>query len=392
MARCPVLAEAGVWEICACQDTDSLFDVFNAAAANRASKGYGASIAAVAFGGFAAALIAYAFAPEQLQVGRDSIVSRNGPPEVVSTMSMFKEQEAMNDTVRRRRSEALSIRPLSGHIGAEVQGIQLGSQMAPNDIRFITQALLTHRVIFFRRQHHLDDLAQELFAQAFGEIVKHPTMGGKTGSAILELHSHEGGRANSWHTDVTFGLRPPKLSVLRALALPDAGGDTVWANTVAAYQHLPSSLQDLVDKLWAVHGNDFDYAASRVELLHDPVAKEYRKKYAAQVIKTEHPVVQIHPETGEKSLLLGHYAQRFVQYDTHDSNRLYEILQAHITRLENTVRWHWATGDVAIWDNRSTQHYAINDYGDATRVMRRVTVIGDIPVAVDGRKSVPHEA
>nr|WP_313895043.1 TauD/TfdA family dioxygenase [Burkholderia pseudomallei] len=355
-------------------------------------QGYGASIAAVAFGGFAAALIAYAFAPEQVQVGRDSIVSRNGPPEVVSTMSMFKEQEAMNDTVRRRRSEALSIRPLSGHIGAEVQGIQLGSQMAPNDIRFITQALLTHRVIFFRRQHHLDDRAQELFAQAFGEIVKHPTMGGKTGSAILELHSHEGGRANSWHTDVTFGLRPPKLSVLRALALPDAGGDTVWANTVAAYQHLPSSLQDLVDKLWAVHGNDFDYAASRVELLHDPVAKEYRKKYAAQVIKTEHPVVQIHPETGEKSLLLGHYAQRFVQYDTHDSNRLYEILQAHITRLENTVRWHWAAGDVAIWDNRSTQHYAINDYGDATRVMRRVTVIGDIPVAVDGRKSVPHEA
>ncbi|MGR8031872.1 TauD/TfdA dioxygenase family protein, partial [Burkholderia pseudomallei] len=99
--------------------------------------------------------------------------------------------------------------------------------------------------------------AQELFAQAFGEIVKHPTMGGKTGSAILELHSHEGVRANSWHTDVTFGLRPPKLSVLRALALPDAAGDTVWANTVAAYQHLPSSLQDLVDKLWAVHGNDF---------------------------------------------------------------------------------------------------------------------------------------
>ncbi|MEW4362854.1 TauD/TfdA family dioxygenase, partial [Burkholderia pseudomallei] len=88
----------------------------------------------------------------------------------------------------------------------------------------------------------------------------------------------------------------------------------------------------------------------------------------------------------------GHYAQRFVQYDTHDSNRLYEILQAHITRLENTVRWHWAAGDVAIWDNRSTQHYAINDYGDATRVMRRVTVIGDIPVAVDGRKSIPHEA
>ncbi|CAM8771115.1 hypothetical protein NCM_02029 [Burkholderia pseudomallei] len=99
----------------------------------------------------------------------------------------------MNDTVRRRRSEALSIRPLSGHIGAEVQGIQLGSQMAPNDIRFITQALLTHRVIFFRRQHHLDDLAQELFAQTFGEIVKHPTMGARLAPPFWNCTHTKGG-------------------------------------------------------------------------------------------------------------------------------------------------------------------------------------------------------
>jgi hypothetical protein len=121
------------------------------------------------------------------------------------------------------------------------------------------------------------------------------------------------------------------------------GGDTVWANTVAAYDGLPDTLKALAEKLRAVHGNDFDYAASRVELLHGDISEKYRRQYAAQVIKSEHPVVRIHPETGEKSLLLGHYAQRFVDCNTYDSDRLYEIFQAHITRLENTIRWHWAS-------------------------------------------------
>jgi alpha-ketoglutarate-dependent taurine dioxygenase len=125
-------------------------------------------------------------------------------------------------------------------------------------------------------------------------------------------------------------------------------------------------------------------------LLHDDASRKYRRQYAAQVIKCEHPVVRVHPETGEKSLLLRHYAQRFVNCNTYDSDRLYEIFQAHVTRLENTVRWHWAPGDVAMWDNRSTQHYAINDYGDRTRVMRRMTIVGEVPVASDGSLSRPH--
>lgn len=263
--------------------------------------------------------------------------------------------------------------------------------MAPHEIDFIQQMLLRHRVVFLRDQHQLTDAVHQDFAQHFGSIVSHPTVAADSDPSILELHSHRGGRANSWHTDVTFDLRPPKLSILRAVTLPRQGGDTVWADTVAAYQHLPSTLQLLADRLWAIHGNDFDYAASRVELLHDETAKSYRRRYASEVIKTEHPLVRIHPDTGEKSLLLGHYAQRFVGYNTYDSDRLYEILRAHVTRLENTVRWRWATGDIAIWDNRATQHYAINDYGDNLRIMQRVTVVGEIPVGVDGSPSRPHD-
>jgi len=263
--------------------------------------------------------------------------------------------------------------------------------MDADEVEFIRQNLLRHRVIFFKDQHHLDDAQHQAFARHLGELVPHPTVGAGADSAVLELHSHRGGRANSWHTDVTFELRIPKISILRSVALPPQGGDTVWANTVAAYQHLPSSFQELAGKLWAVHGNDFDYAASRVELLHDETARQYRKLYASRVIKSEHPVVQLHPETGEKSLLLGHYAQRFVNYNTDDSDHIYAILQSHVTRLENTIRWRWSVGDVAMWDNRTTQHYAINDYGDHLRVMRRVTLAGDIPVSVDGQRSRVHE-
>jgi taurine dioxygenase len=280
---------------------------------------------------------------------------------------------------------------LSDSLGAVVDGIAIRDDMPHEEVDFVKRMLLEHRVVFLRKQHGLTDQAQLRFARRFGDIVAHPTVAAAADPSILELHSHRGGRANSWHTDVTFEVRPPKLSVLRAVTLPDVGGDTVWANTVAAYEHLPTELKLLADRLWAVHGNDFDYAASRVELLQDDTARQYRRKYAAQIIKSEHPLVRVHPETGERSLLLGHYAQRFVNCNTYDSDRLYEIFQAHITRLENTIRWHWAPGDVALWDNQATQHYAINDYGDRLRVMRRVTVVGDAPVAIDGAQSREHQ-
>jgi alpha-ketoglutarate-dependent taurine dioxygenase len=271
----------------------------------------------------------------------------------------------------------LEITPLAGRIGALIGGVRLSSELAPETFATIHQALLRYKVVFFRGQHHLDDASQQAFASLWGDVVAHPTVPSRNGTQILELDSQHGGRANSWHTDVTFDVDYPKVSVLRGVTIPESGGDTVWSNTAAAYEELPEELRALADRLWAVHSNDYDYAATRVE----------PEVFRARLIEAQHPLVRVHPETGERTLVAGHFVKRFAGYNTHDSDRLFEIFQHHITRLENTVRWQWTTGDVAIWDNRATQHYAINDYGKQHRVVRRVTVRGEVPVAVDGQRS-----
>jgi taurine dioxygenase len=280
---------------------------------------------------------------------------------------------------------------VAGRIGAEVHGVRLGGDLDPATVAAIQAALGRHKVLFFRGQQHLDDAGQESFAAVLGAPVAHPTVPSKVGSTYLfELDSEHGGRANTWHTDVTFVAAYPKASILRAVTVPPAGGDTVWANTAAAYESLPAPLRGLADGLRAIHSNLYDYAANRTDVNAEQV-KRYREVFASTVYETEHPVVRIHPETGEKTLVLGNFFKQFVGLNTADSARLFNILQDHITRLENTVRWRWAEGDVAIWDNRATQHYAINDYGDQRRIMRRVTLAGDVPVGLDGRPSITHK-
>ncbi len=280
----------------------------------------------------------------------------------------------------------IEVRPLAGRAGAVIHGVRLSGQLAPETFAAIHQALLKHKVIFFHGQHHLDDAQQQAFASLWGDIVSHPTVPSKAGTHIFELDSQHGGRANSWHTDITFTPDYPKVSVLRGVTIPESGGDTVWSNTAAAYNELPPELKTLADSLWAVHTNDYDYAATRVEP-DDVGSKHHREVFRARLIEAQHPLVRVHPETGERTLIAGHFVKRLVGYNTHDSDRLFEVFQHHITRLENTVRWQWTTGDVAIWDNRATQHYGINDYGTQHRVVRRVTVRGEVPVAVDGRRS-----
>ncbi|XAH23959.1 TauD/TfdA family dioxygenase [Xylophilus sp. GW821-FHT01B05] len=284
----------------------------------------------------------------------------------------------------------LDIRQLAGRIGAEVRGLRLSGSLAPETFAAVKAALLQHKVLFFRGQQHLDDAEHEAFGRLWGAIEPHPTVPSPDGRTLLELDSRHGGRANSWHTDVTFEVAPPQVGVLRAVVIPPLGGDTVWANTAAGYDSLPAPLKTLAESLRAVHGNDYDYAAQRSgdEAGAQTEGREkYRKVFTSTLFEAEHPVVRVHPETGERTLLLGHFAKKLVGYSSHDSQRIIEVLTAHILRLEHTVRWSWAQGDVAIWDNRATQHYAINDYGDAHRVVRRVTVSGDVPVGVDGQRS-----
>lgn len=286
-----------------------------------------------------------------------------------------------------RSDSALDLHQVAGRIGARIDGVRLAADLDDTTFNAIHAALLRHKVLFFRGQQHLDDAAQEAFARRFGETVAHPTVPSVEGGSLLELDSLHGARANSWHTDVTFVDAYPKVSILRAVVIPPFGGDTVWANTATAYAQLPEPLRALADTLWALHTNAYDYASSHVNA-DSAQLKRYREVFTSKLYETEHPVVRVHPETGERTLVLGHFVQRLKGLSTHDSAHLLQVFHEHVTRLDNTVRWNWQAGDVAIWDNRATQHYAINDYGDARRIVRRATVRGEVPVSIDGRQSV----
>ncbi|RZK04036.1 MAG: TauD/TfdA family dioxygenase [Novosphingobium sp.] len=290
----------------------------------------------------------------------------------------------------------LDIRPVTGRIGAEIRGVQLSGDLDAQTVQAIEAALVRHKVIFFRGQTHLDDAEHEAFAGLFGDPVAHPTVPVAEGSRyLLELDSKEGYAASSWHTDVTFVDAYPKGSILRSITAPEAGGDTVWANTETAYEGLPEPLRQLANNLWAVHTNDYDYAAqfglkrdtSDPEAAQQKRAEFQKAVFASTVYETEHPVVRVHPVSGQRSLLLGHFVRNFVGLNKADSAKLYDVLQEHITKPENVVRWRWEPGDVAFWDNRATQHRAVADFALQRRTLRRATVNGDVPVSIDGRTS-----
>lgn len=283
---------------------------------------------------------------------------------------------------------SLNVVKLGANIGARIDGVDLARGVDSRTADQINSALLEHKVIFFRGQHGLDDDSQLDFARALGTpTTAHPTVTSR-GAKVLPIDSRYD-KANSWHTDVTFVDRIPKASLLRAITLPPYGGTTTWASTETAYDRLPTPLRALVENLWAVHTNTYDYAAdadARIENLAD-TERQYREEFVSDYYETEHPVVRIHPETGRKVLLLGHFVKHFVGLGQTESAALFQLLQNRITKLENTIRWNWELGDLAVWDNRATQHYAVADYDDQFRRLSRVTLAGDVPVDVHGDHS-----
>jgi alpha-ketoglutarate-dependent taurine dioxygenase len=284
-------------------------------------------------------------------------------------------------------TELLDVVKLGANIGARIDGIRLADDLDAKTVAAINDALLEHKVIFFRDQHDLDDDGQLVFASRLGTpTTAHPTL--SEGESVLPIDSRYD-KANSWHTDVTFVDRIPKASLLRAVSLPSYGGTTAWASTEVAYQQLPEPLRVLTENLWAIHTNQYDYVREhydRNEELTDSV-REYREEFVREYYETEHPVVRVHPETGKRVLLLGHFIKQFVGLGPAESATLFNLLQARVIKLENTVRWSWLRGDVAIWDNRATQHYAVADYDDQYRRLSRVTLAGDIPVDIYGQRS-----
>jgi alkyl sulfatase len=288
--------------------------------------------------------------------------------------------------------QTINVRQVTPRIGAVIEGVDLKDDLPADAVSAIRTALVSHRVVFFRDQF-LEPESQLRFARMLGPLTRaHPTLPSSADDpALYDLDSAAGAAANHWHTDVTFVQQPPWFSMLRAVVIPELGGDTLWANTATAYQDLRPTLRNLADELRAIHSNGHDYG--RADVVSNsgslsPQRAEHIKAFVSTTFETEHPVVRVHPETGERALLLGGFANRLRAHSSSESVDILRTLQSYVTRPENTVRWQWREGDVAIWDNRATQHYAIFDYGTRRRSVQRVTTAGITPVGVDGRESV----
>lgn len=283
----------------------------------------------------------------------------------------------MTDTMADPAVSAIpGLRRLAGNIGAEILGVDTGDVLDDVVVAGVRQALLAHKVVFLREQN-LDYQRQTAFAQRLGPLtLGHPIYAAPQGRPLLrEMDSRQGSRANYWHTDLTFIEQPPAFALLHAMIIPPLGGDTMWANMAVAYATLPEELRALADRLRIVHSNDSDYTDATVGARRDYVKVPY---------EAEHPAVHVHPETGERCVLLGGFARYVAGVIPPASRELLQILQEHAVRPEHTVRWQWRPRDLAIWDNRATQHYAIYDYGTEHRRAERVTVAGTVPVGVDG--------
>jgi taurine dioxygenase len=257
----------------------------------------------------------------------------------------------------------LDVRRVSGALGAEVRGLDL-RRIDDAGFERVQGLLLEHLVLFFPDQHLSPD-EHRSFAVRFGDPEIHPFIPKLDDEhpEIVVLRAESGYIADVWHTDVTFEESPPVCSVLQALEMPAAGGDTMWANQYLAYERLSEPMKELLAGLTAVHS-----AAN----------------YGHPERQAEHPVVRTHPETGRPSLFVNQqFTRRIPQLSRDESEALLAFLFAHGTQPHLGCRYAWREGTVGIWDNRCTQHCAVNDY-DGSRAISRVTILGDSPQAAFG--------
>ncbi|MDF6045848.1 TauD/TfdA family dioxygenase [Streptomyces sp. JH14] len=277
-----------------------------------------------------------------------------------------------------------SIRKLTGRIGAVVEGVDLA---APPDLSTVTalrDALNEHKAIVFA-DVGLDNAGQERVAGWFGELTTaHPNVPAADGTTNVLAVDSATSKANEWHTDVTFVVNPPQLTTLRSIVTTPYGGQTLIANAAAAYRDLPEPLRALADSLRVVHTNQYDYARSAATTAE---RQEYDRVFVSTPYEAEHPVVRVHPLTGERGLFIGGFAKRIIGLSSSDSADLLRVLQSYVTRPENILSWTWSPDQLLIFDNRITQHYAVDNYDDHPRRLNRVTIAGEVPTGVDGRRS-----
>jgi len=269
----------------------------------------------------------------------------------------------------------LDVRPLSPTIGAEIRGVDCAADLDEAVVAAIRTVWLERLVVFFPDQR-LDDDTQIAFAGRFGELTEnHPVE--EQVAERKEIHSIESGkdRTDFWHTDITFMNKPAMASMLRSVVVPEAGGDTMWADTRAAYEALAPPLQRLCDGLSAYHFEP--YYAQAVAEGHGNV---WEGKKLTRLLPATHPVVRVHPETGRKNLFVNpKFTVRITDMPERQSDGLLRLLYDHMAGPQFLVRYHWRPGTLAFWDNRATMHFGIFDYEGERRIMHRVTLRGDRP-------------
>ena len=279
----------------------------------------------------------------------------------------------------------MQIEQLTCSIGAELTGVNVADAIHDDGLfAEIRSQLMKHRVLFLRDQD-ITRAEHVAFAERFGQLEDHPVAGShaehpglvqiyKTPDSPVDRYE------NAWHSDASWRKIPPMGAVLRCVECPKVGGDTMWTNMVAAYENLPEEIKGKIADLRAYHSIEASFGAAM------PIEKRLALK--AQYPDAEHPVVRTHPETGEKILYVNAFATHFSNFHTKERVRIgqdanpgagellrYLITQAYIPEYQ--VRWSWKPNSIAIWDNRSTQHYAVMDYPACHRKMERAGIIGD---------------
>ncbi len=256
---------------------------------------------------------------------------------------------------------------LAGSLGAEIMGIDLSEPLDSKQVSFLEKLLLEHLVLFFPGQN-LSESEHVGLGRNFGSLEAHPHLKNPTENVhpeIFELAASHGGVADEWHTDITFQENPAIMSILHMVKCPNVGGDTMWSSMYAAYEALSKPMQEFCSDLTA---------------LHDASPHGQEEKMAI------HPVIRVHPMTGRKALYVNeHFTRRIVELSHSES----EVILGYLTRWASmpqfTVRYSWTEGDIAIWDNRCTQHFVLNDF-EGDRLIQRVTVMGDEPKGESGNE------
>ena len=277
----------------------------------------------------------------------------------------------------------MQISPISGALGAEIADIDLSGELSNNDAAEVHAAFLAHRVLFFRDQN-LSPSQFVRFARLFGEPDIYPFIKGLADTPeVIEIIKTETDTKNfggSWHSDTSYMECPALGTTLYALETPKAGGDTLFANTTMAHEALSDGMKELLAGLIGVNSSEKGYQDGRAAGMASLDAMKGTFQHKAQTYESEHPVIRTHPETGRKSIYVNRsHTARFKDMTVEESAPIIDFLCDHMIRPEFTCRFHWKPGSVAIWDNRTTLHHAVNDYAGQRRHMRRITIKGDRP-------------